>query len=164
MSHSCSNLCNKEEGEKLLIPRLFWGFECNYSYVYAHTALSLYGSNPATGVETFPPVSPVFWGLNHRVIILNRGSMPRKRTGRKWWNFSRPECATSQRDVTRDCPLIGLWPFLWVGGWGKSMYSAFPGNCSVSYLSFVYGRSLWAELNGGENSVHWKANMPPPPI
>ena len=23
-----------------------------------------------------------------------------------------------------------------------------PWNCSVSYLSFVYGRSLWAELNG----------------
>ena len=41
------------------------------------------------------------------------------------------------------------------------MYSAFPGNCSVSYLSFVYGRSLWAELNGGENSLHWKANMLP---
>ena len=37
----------------------------------------------------------------------------------------------------------------------------FPGNCSVSYLSFVYGRSLWAELNGGENSLHWKANMLP---
>ena len=41
------------------------------------------------------------------------------------------------------------------------MYSAFPGNCSVSYFSFVYGRSLWAELNGGENSLHWKANMLP---
>ena len=47
------------------------------------------------------------------------------------------------------------------GGWGRSLYSAFPGNCSVSYLSFVYGRSLWAELNGGENSLHWKANMLP---
>ena len=46
-------------------------------------------------------------------------------------------------------------------GWGRSMYSAFPGNCSVSYLSFVYGKSLWAELNGGENSLHWKANMLP---
>ena len=45
-----------------------------------------------------------------------------------------------------------------VGGWGRSMHSAFPGNCSVSYLSFVYGRSLWAELNGGEYSFHWKAN------
>ena len=41
------------------------------------------------------------------------------------------------------------------------MYSAFPWNCTVSYLSFVYGRSLWAELNGGENSLHWKANMLP---
>ena len=41
------------------------------------------------------------------------------------------------------------------------MYSAFPRNCSVSYLSFVYGRSLWAELNGGENSLHWNANMLP---
>ena len=37
------------------------------------------------------------------------------------------------------------------------MYSAFPGNCSV----FVYGRGLWAELNGGENSLHWQANMLP---
>ena len=48
-----------------------------------------------------------------------------------------------------------------LGSWGRSMYSAFPGNCSVSYLSFVYGRSLWAELNGGENSLHWKTNMLP---
>ena len=44
-------------------------------------------------------------------------------------------------------------------GWRRSMYSAFPGNCSVCYLSFVYGRSQWAELNGGENFLHWKANM-----
>ena len=36
--------------------------------------------------------------------------------------------------------------------------SAFP---SGSYLSFVYGRSLWAELNGGENSLQWKENMLP---
>ena len=43
---------------------------------------------------------------NHRVIILNRGSMLRKRTERNWCKFSRPECATSQRDVTRDCALI----------------------------------------------------------
>ena len=38
---------------------------------------------------------------------------------------------------------------------------ALVGGPSVSYLSFVYGRSLWAELNGGENSLHWKANMLP---
>ena len=30
------------------------------------------------------------------------------------------------------------------GGWGRSMYSAFLGNCSVSYFSFVCGRSLTA--------------------
>ena len=28
-------------------------------------------------------------------------------------------------------------------------------------ISLVYGRSLWAELNGGEISLHWKANMLP---
>ena len=28
-------------------------------------------------------------------------------------------------------------------------------------LSFVYGRSLWAELNGEENSLHWKVYMLP---
>ena len=32
---------------------------------------------------------------HHRVIILNRGSMLRKRKRRKWCKFSRPECATS---------------------------------------------------------------------
>ena len=29
------------------------------------------------------------------------------RIGWKWCKFSRPECATSQRDVTRDCDIIG---------------------------------------------------------
>ena len=63
----------------------------------------------------------------------------------------------------RHSRLRAYWLIDLVGGGGlrKSMYSAFPGNCSVSYLSFVYGRSLWAELNGGENSLHWKANMLP---
>ena len=41
------------------------------------------------------------------------------------------------------------------------MYSEFPGNYIVSYLSFVYGRSLWEELYGGDNSLQWKANMLP---
>ena len=41
------------------------------------------------------------------------------------------------------------------------VYVMFSENCSVSYLFFVYGRSLWAELNGGEKSLHWKANMLP---
>ena len=35
------------------------------------------------------------------------------------------------------------------GGRGKNMYFEFLGNFSVSYVSYVYGRSLWAELNGG---------------
>ena len=40
------------------------------------------------------------------------------------------------------------------GGYGRIMYSAFPRNCSVSYLSFVYGKSLWVELNGEGNSLY----------
>ena len=100
-------------------------------------------------------------GADSTLVILNRGSMPRKRTERKWYKFSRPECVTPQHDVTRNCTLIGLWP-LAEGGLGWSMYSAFLGNCSVSYLFFVYWRSLlWAKLNDGENSLHWKANMLP---
>ena len=55
--------------------------------------------------------------------------------------------------------LVGRGGGRW--GWGRNAYSAFPANCSVSYLSFVYGRNLWEELNGGENSLHWKANMLP---
>ena len=49
------------------------------------------------------------------------------------------------------------------GGGGGGAEGEFPENCSVSYLSFVYGRSLWAELNFvcGENSLNWKANMLP---
>ena len=55
----------------------------------------------------------------------------------------------------------------WGGGGGRwgSMYSAFPGNgiaASPSSLLSIWGVwSLWAELNGGENSLHWKANMLP---
>ena len=41
------------------------------------------------------------------------------------------------------------------------MHSAFSGNCSVSCLSFVFWKSLWVELNVGENPLHWKANMLP---
>ena len=91
----------------------------------------------------------------HRVIILLERACLHNKIGRNWCKFYLPECATSQRDVTRNCALIGQWP-KWLGAEGE-----FPGNCSVSYLSIVYGRSLWAELNGGENSLHWKANMLP---
>ena len=64
----------------------------------------------------------------------------------------------------RHSRLRAHWLMTLVGGGGaegEAMYSAFPGNWSVSYLPFVYGRSLWAELNGGKNSLHWKANMLP---
>ena len=66
----------------------------------------------------------------------------------------------------RHSRLRAHWLMALVGGgggllWGRSMYSAFPGNCSDSYFSFVCGRSLWMELNGGENSLHWKINMLP---
>ena len=44
----------------------------------------------------------------------------------------------------RHLRLRAHWLKALVGGWGRSMYSAFPVNCSVSYLSFVYGRSLTA--------------------
>ena len=38
------------------------------------------------------------------------------------------------------------------------MYSAFPGNCSVSYVSFVYGR-LWAEPNGASGKIHFSGRQ-----
>ena len=85
---------------------------------------------------------------NHRVIILNRESMPRKRTESDA-NF--PD-QNVQRTVTHS-ELHAHWLIALVRGGG--------GAGSVSYLSFFYGRSLWAELNGGENSLHWKANMLP---
>ena len=94
-------------------------------------------------------------GWKHRVIILLERAYLHNKIARNWCKFSLPEWPTSQRDVTRNCALIGQWP-KWLGAERE-----FPGNCSVSYLSFVYGRSLWAELNGGENSLHWKANMLP---
>ena len=44
---------------------------------------------------------------NHRVIIILERTCLHNRIGRNLCKFSRPECATSQRDVTRDCMLIG---------------------------------------------------------
>ena len=87
--------------------------------------------------------------LGPRVIILNRGSMPRKRTGRKWCNSSRSQCATHSVTSLETARSLANGHGLGGGGrgWGRSMYSVSPGNCSVSYLPFVYGRSLWTELN-----------------
>ena len=44
---------------------------------------------------------------SHRVIILLQRACLHNRIGRNWCKFSRPECATSHRDVTRVCELIG---------------------------------------------------------
>ena len=95
----------------------------------------------------------------HRAIILNRGSMPHKRTGWKWCNYSRPQCATSQRDVTKETARSLANGPSWGGRLREKYVFCVPRE--FSYLSFVYGRSLWAELNGGENSLHWKTNMLP---
>ena len=43
----------------------------------------------------------------HRVIILLERAYLHNRIGRNWCKFSRPECATSQSEVTWVCALIG---------------------------------------------------------
>ena len=58
------------------------------------------------------------------------------------------------------------WPMALVEGGGGEAEGEVcilrsPTNWSVSCLSFIYGRCLRAELNGGENYLHWKANMLP---
>ena len=45
------------------------------------------------------------------------------------------------------------------GGWGGIPWEL-QGLLSLFCL-WYQRRSLWAELNGGENSLHWKANMLP---
>ena len=50
------------------------------------------------------------------------------------------------------------------GGGGGGSEGELPGNYSVYYLFFFfYGSTgrVWAGLNEGENSLHWKANMLP---
>ena len=80
----------------------------------------------------------------HRVIILNRGSMPRKRTERKWCEFSRPECATSQRDALETACSLANGPS-WGGGGGARRSSGIAAS-PISLLSMggVCGRSLTA--------------------
>ena len=91
--------------------------------------------------------------FKHRVIILNRGSIPRKRKGGittcQRHSVTSPETARSL--ANGPSLLREKYVFCVPREW----------NCSVSYLSFLYGSSLWAELNAGENSLHWKAKMFP---
>ena len=66
---------------------------------------------------------------------------------------------TRMYNVTAWCHsrLLAHWLMTLVARGGGEFFS----DCTVSYLSFGCGRSLWAELNGGGNSLHWKANMLP---
>ena len=79
---------------------------------------------------------------NIRVIILNRGSMPCKKTGGKWCNSSRPQCTTSL-DTARSLANGPSW-----GGWERCILRS-PGIAAspVSFLSMggACGRSLTAE-------------------
>ena len=46
---------------------------------------------------------------------------------------------------------------------GRGLRGNSPGiaESPISLLSMEALEELWAELNGGENSLHWKANMLP---
>ena len=50
-----------------------------------------------------------FYRYPHRVIILLKRAYLHKRIGRNWWNFSRPECATSLETAhsLANCPNYG---------------------------------------------------------
>ena len=65
----------------------------------------------------------------------------------------------------RHSRLRAHWLMALVGGGGwvwlrkKYVFCVPRGIAASPIWSFVYGRSLWAELNGGENPLHWKANI-----
>ena len=92
------------------------------------------------------------------LMKLRRGSMPRKRTGGKWCNSSRPATAV--------CNVAGWlhsihWPNgpSWGGGVGLSEKYVFCVPRELHRLLSLF--CLWEKLNGGENSLHWKENMLP---
>ena len=89
----------------------------------------------------------------YRVIILNRGSMPRKRTGRNWYKFSRPECATSLETARS----LANGPSWRGGGLREKYVFCIPQELQRLLSLFC----LWEESVGGENSLQWKANMLP---
>ena len=78
---------------------------------------------------------------NQRVIILNRGCMPRKRTGRKWCNFSRLQCAASL-ETTRS---LANGPS-WGGGELREKYTFCVPRELQRRLSLF---CLWEESVGG---------------
>ena len=64
-------------------------------------------------------------------------------------------CILLSLELQRFQTLVCLWEES-VGGvvclWEESV---------ASHWLWYYWRSLWAELNGGKNNLHWKANMLP---
>ena len=118
-------------------------------------------------------VAPVYWSKchSHRVIILNRGSMPRmlpqgRKTSRErkenYANF--PNQNVQRHSVTslENARSLDNGPSWGGGAEGEMCILRSPGIAaySISLLS-IYGMRVWAELNGGENYLHWKANMFP---
>ena len=91
---------------------------------------------------------------NHRVIILPERACLHNIIGRNWGKISRPECATSPRDVTRHCANDPK-------GWGLRGNSPGIAASPISLLSMVALEESVAGVNGGENSLHWKTNMLP---
>ena len=84
----------------------------------------------------------------HRVIILNRGSTCPAREGEES-DAILPDHSVQRHSLMsfETARSLANGPSWGVGGgcWGRSMYSAFPGNCSDSYISFIYRNCLWAE-------------------
>ena len=59
---------------------------------------------------------------NHRVIILLERACLHNRIGRNWCKFSRPECATSQRAISRTDRSLANGPIV-AGGWGGILFT-----------------------------------------
>ena len=103
------------------------------------------------------------WCLCCRVLILLERAYLHNRIERNWCIFSRPECALCNVTAWRHSKLRTHWlinvpTWLGLGGGGGAEGKVVcilrsPVNCSVFYLSFVYKRTVWPELNGGENSL-----------
>ena len=97
--------------------------------------------------------------INNRVIILNRERACLARE-REESDAILPHRSVQRHSVTSLETARSLANDPSAGGRGGSEGEVWipcsPRICGVSYLSFVYGRSLWG---GGENYLHWKVNI-----
>ena len=82
-------------------------------------------------IEEFLSIPP----LSRKSTYLELSEQLTVKLNLKCFEYVAPKCTKLQRDVTRNFALIGIWP-KWREAEGK-----FQWNCSVSYLSFVYGSS-----------------------